>query len=395
MSIPQPDYYHAFLRDAFGWGGVLTSAIGFAENCEQRGQRCVLLGVGASQPRLHEAPLRHNVTLPAPGRLWRVRQWRIAQFLREAVSKLPPPRRAFVAHSPQWALAARRAWPEVRVVYRYPCLLTHCLPFTWPTGQPASLWTRLDHLAIRRLEHRVFDSVDQILSPTAANTREIIDFHPSCASRIVEVAFGCRHLTLTRETRLARRHACEWHADTFAILAIGVCELNKGFELALRALAKLDQRFSLVILGDGPRRAELAAQVHELDLAARVRFVDPTDDLAGWFAAADCVLSTSHYDAYPNVIREAMASGRAVLVPRHDPPRVTAGVAETVTEADAGLLYDRQDLDSLVAAIRSLARDDRARQLGENGRRYAAEHFHWQRAVDILSAAHPADTRAW
>ena len=49
-----------------------------------------------------------------------------------------------------------------------------------------------------------------------------------------------------------------------------------------------------------------------------------------WHAAADCAISTSFYDTFPTTIKEALCHARPVLVPRHAPPQVYAGMAEVV-----------------------------------------------------------------
>jgi glycosyltransferase involved in cell wall biosynthesis len=71
----------------------------------------------------------------------------------------------------------------------------------------------------------------------------------------------------------------------------------------------------LVFLGRGPLGPALAARAQELGLAGRVELVGEVapEALALWYAAADVLLLTSLREGRPNVVLEALASGRPVL----------------------------------------------------------------------------------
>jgi len=97
------------------------------------------------------------------------------------------------------------------------------------------------------------------------------------------------------------------------------------------------------------------------------------------------VLSTSHYDMYPNAIQEGLAHGLPVIVPHHAPPEVHVGAAEVVSAADAGLLHDRGRSGALAAALNKLPRGDAlAAQLGACALSVARERAGWDNCVDAI-----------
>ena len=98
------------------------------------------------------------------------------------------------------------------------------------------------------------------------------------------------------------------------ILAAGRLVKEKGFDVALRAFALLDDpEAKLVIVGEGERRAELEALAAELDVADRVRLPGYVPDIRPWLEIARTFLLTSWYEGYAAVIVEALGAGRQVV----------------------------------------------------------------------------------
>lgn len=101
-----------------------------------------------------------------------------------------------------------------------------------------------------------------------------------------------------------------WFADggPVPIVAAGSLAPWKGFADLIRAVALLpDAR--LLILGEGPLRAELAALVAELGLTARVKLPGRVANPLKYFARARISALSSHVEGMPNVLVEAMMCG--------------------------------------------------------------------------------------
>jgi glycosyltransferase involved in cell wall biosynthesis len=386
------DYYLTVYCDAYGWGGALSFTLALASALDERGHSSLIIGTkaGAADPPCPAQPDRLNVPLTLPRGLWRLRSWCAAQTLARQLRRIPPPNIASVAISPFWLLAARQAWPEVPAFYKFPCLLANCQPFTWPNGRPPSFWQRVDSAGIRRAERQAFMHADLTIAPTPENRAEILAFAPHAAARVVSCHYGVRPLTVTPDLRAAHRGRLALDPDTFLILLAGPCDRNKAFDLAIRVLPQLDPRAQLAIVGDGPLRPDLLRLADALGLAPRIHCPGPQHDIAPWYAAADCVLSTSFYDTCPNVIREAMLCGRPVVLPRHDPPHVYAGLAEFVATQGGGRTYDRRRPESLVQVLNQLIHARAATAaLGQTAQRVAHEHFRWERFLDLILARPP------
>lgn len=100
------------------------------------------------------------------------------------------------------------------------------------------------------------------------------------------------------------------------VVCIGRLDEQKGqrwlIEHAPRWLAQVPGH-DLLLVGDGPDRAALEAQVRAAGLAGRVHFLGWTTVVPTILVVADLLVLPSFWEGMPNVILEAMAAGRAVV----------------------------------------------------------------------------------
>jgi glycosyltransferase involved in cell wall biosynthesis len=172
--------------------------------------------------------------------------------------------------------------------------------------------------------------------------------------------------------RFTPRVACA--NGVLRLLAVGRLVEKKGFHFLIAALAGLKIPFTLTIAGDGPERERLRQLIMLNNLENRVVFCGSVthSELPRMYAEADVVVvpsiqdRTGDRDGLPNVVLEAMASGRALVA-------TDAGaIASAITDNENGLLVEPCDPVALGHAIRRLAENKELReQLGCNGRRRA------------------------
>jgi glycosyltransferase involved in cell wall biosynthesis len=83
------------------------------------------------------------------------------------------------------------------------------------------------------------------------------------------------------------------------------------------ALASLDERFVLVVLGDGPARRRLRGVVGDLGLKDRVHFLgDVTlEERRRWMNTASVLLPMSEYEDVEMLALEAAAIGKPLIIP--------------------------------------------------------------------------------
>lgn len=155
-------------------------------------------------------------------------------------------------------------------------------------------------------------------------------------------------------TQCVRLPALDDHDQPFApardgkiILAAGRLVDEKGFDLALRAFARLeDKEARLVIAGEGPRRSALAALAVELGVADRVVLPGYVPDIRPWLEAARAFLLTSFYEGYAAVIVEALGAGRPVVS-----TACTPAARELLTAGDGSYVAPIGDIDALAEGL--------------------------------------------
>jgi glycosyltransferase involved in cell wall biosynthesis len=164
---------------------------------------------------------------------------------------------------------------------------------------------------------------------------------------------------------------------------------KKGVDVLIEALALLrdaGREVSCAIAGDGPCLEGLRGRAAGRGLD-RVRFLGalPHERVVDLLREARlCVLPCrvsvdGDRDALPTVLLEAMAAGLACV------STPIGGVPEIIVPGETGLLVPPEDAAGLAAAIRRILEDgDRARRMGEAGRRRAERLFDRRRNVSTL-----------
>ncbi|GAC1429133.1 MAG: hypothetical protein NVSMB65_02460 [Chloroflexota bacterium] len=156
------------------------------------------------------------------------------------------------------------------------------------------------------------------------------------------------------------------HAQPY-IFAIGRHVWNKGFDVLLRAYARVAREYGdvdLILAGDGPEHANLTA------LAINRAFV------ATYFRHCCFFVLPSLREPFGIVILEAMAAGKAVIVTR------AGGVPEIIRHDHTGLLIPAGDDVALVTALEQLLRDPaRATELGRAGAQIVSHRYAWDKVA--------------
>jgi glycosyltransferase involved in cell wall biosynthesis len=166
----------------------------------------------------------------------------------------------------------------------------------------------------------------------------------------------------------------------FLIGAAGRLVAEKGMDLLIAAVARLDAPWRLEIAGDGPDLPSLRRQAAAQGVADRVQFLGrrPSADMPALLRRWDVLVMASRSrpnwkEQFGRSAVEAMSCGTPVVV--------TCSAELPNVVGPAGLTFPEGDVPALQACLRRLASSpDLRRRLGEAGRQRVLAHY-TQRAV--------------
>jgi glycogen(starch) synthase len=158
------------------------------------------------------------------------------------------------------------------------------------------------------------------------------------------------------------------------ILTVAALEERKGVQhvvAAIPALLAAHPTLRYLVVGDGPYRATLQAQVRGLGLERHVHFVGAVTDVRPYYAHADLFCLLSRGEGLPNALLEAWAMGLPVVVAQQPP-------FDAIVPSECGLTVRESDLTDVVKAIESLLGDEgRRKRMGDAGRRHVLAEYTW------------------
>lgn len=195
--------------------------------------------------------------------------------------------------------------------------------------------------------------------------------------RIIHVPVDYARLQKSSDSEeIRRRYGLP--AGARIILSVGALKRRKGFDVLLRAFARVvpkEPRACLVIVGSGDSR-ELRELASALEIPSKVYFPGVTieDDLTSLYQTSEvfALLPRSerwHFEGFGIVYLEAGACGKPVVGTR------SGGVPEAIRHNETGFIVDEGDDEAAASAIvRLLSDPSLATSMGEAGRRWAATH---------------------
>ncbi len=209
--------------------------------------------------------------------------------------------------------------------------------------------------ALKRAYNSIMAKGDIVIANSQYTADHILREHGVDPDRMTVIPRGVDMALFDPKTfNLGDRHAkrAQWGVPDDKTLILLPARLTrwKGQTIALEALARLDDKFHLVLLGDAQGReayvSELKDQAARLNLKDRVYFPGHDTDIARAYYAADIVICPStDPEAFGRTAAEAQAMERPVIVSDH------GGAVDVVEHGKAGWRVPPGDAMALANAI--------------------------------------------
>ena len=224
------------------------------------------------------------------------------------------------------------------------------------------------------LVHALFRRADVLhaIAPQALERADSLVFPFRDRFNVVPLGLDAERFLALERDRPGARALRERFGDPY-LLFVGRLRHYKGLHVLLDAMPRVPAR--LVIVGEGPKGAELRAQARRLEVADRVHVAGSVDDatLLDHLAAAGIGLlpSSTPTEAFGLAMIEAMASGLPVIS-----TELGTGTSYVNEDGVTGLIVPANDPDALASGIGRLLADPGLRgRMGAAGRIRVRENF--------------------
>jgi GalNAc-alpha-(1->4)-GalNAc-alpha-(1->3)-diNAcBac-PP-undecaprenol alpha-1,4-N-acetyl-D-galactosaminyltransferase len=141
------------------------------------------------------------------------------------------------------------------------------------------------------------------------------------------------------------------------ILTVGRCDNNKNQTLIIKAFAKIDTSWKLILCGDGPLLNELKELSLKLCISDRVEFTGIVKDIDYFYKKASIFALSSKSEGFPNVLLEALSFKCACITT--DCPY---GPKDMITHNKNGFLIPLNDDESFSYHLNKLVNEDTIRK---------------------------------
>jgi len=213
-----------------------------------------------------------------------------------------------------------------------------------------------------RLEHEIIGCADLMLASTESEVEDLVHLYGGVRERVAVVPPGVDHDRFnpgTAAERAATRESLGL-GDRPVILFAGRIQPLKGADLAVRALAALDDPRVVLLIVGGPsgiqgerETAALRALSVELGVSDRIRWMPPQphDAVAAMYRIADVCVVPSRAESFGLVALEAAACGTPVVA------AAVGGLTSIVIDGETGFLVDSRSAEDFAAPIARILGD--------------------------------------
>jgi len=228
---------------------------------------------------------------------------------------------------------------------------------------------------VGRLNRMLTRWTDRFIAVAEPHGRYLVEneFFPACKVSVIPNGVDTERFRPNSAARAPIRSflGIPAQAPVFGIVAALRPEKNHAlFVAAAERIGRAVPDAHFLIVGDGPQRdlIQNAARAHGMD--RQTHLLGNRSDIPNLLAALDVFMLTSHQEANPVSILEALAAGVPVIATR------VGSVPETVREGITGYLAEPGDVARLASRGVYLATHaDVAARLGAQGRRLVVKNW--------------------
>ncbi len=188
--------------------------------------------------------------------------------------------------------------------------------------------------------------------------------------------------------RLEMRRTLGWPGEKYIVLYAGAHGMSNDLEVVLRAAEELSNNLAILFyfVGDGKEKTHLIKQAESMKLR-NVQFLPPVSkkEINRILSAADACVAIlkpveMYKTTYPNKVFDYMAVGKPIVL------AIDGVIRGVVESANCGIFCEPGNPDAIADAVKFLYNNqNKAQQMGLNGRKYLETHFDRRKTAENLA----------
>ena len=204
---------------------------------------------------------------------------------------------------------------------------------------------------------------------------------PGIAKRCSDLGWQKPVITISNFTQIVKfkkvsRNTLNTPASNFIITASGRFVPRKGFDVLIRAIAKL-KNVTLWLMGEGQERQNLLDLASELDISDRVKFLGWVEAPIHYIKASDAFVMPSRHEPLGNALLEAWQAKVPTVSTKSEGP------TWYMRDKFDGILTDIDDVEQMTLALQKLMEDEHLREFYvKNASERLKQMFDEQSVVD-------------
>lgn len=300
-------------------------------------------------------------------RSWKVEQEKIKKsvFLKSATIKIKKRYDTKYIHIPKNVKKTlTQIQPDIVIGSEYNPTIIQAVRYCKKKGIPYVSWTDgtlFSERNINRLQRLLRSYVIHTASSYIASStksKEAQQFYGADADKI-----RISYLTVDIDRYLQERG----QVQEPRLLCVGSLIERKGIDLLLRACARVNSPWHLVLAGQGPEETNLRRLAKSLGIEGQVEFLGYLNqkELLEEYKKSYCLVLPTREDCFALVILEAMCSGLPVICSRY-----ADGANDLVEDGKTGYIVDPFDEAAFSQSIETLLKEPKkARLMGKQAQR--------------------------
>jgi len=215
---------------------------------------------------------------------------------------------------------------------------------------------------------------DAFIAVAKPHGQFLVNFEKFPVSKVAVIPNGVdtNRFHPSHESKIQVRRELDLAPGTPLVGIVAALRPEKNHALFLNAASRVIDKIPkahFVIVGDGPERTNIEKTIAALNLGQSLSLLGTRSDTPSLLAAMDVFALTSHNEASPVSILEALSCGVPVVSTR------VGSVAESVHDQWNGFTVEPGDVDAVAERVQYLLMNkETAETMGNNGREHVQSH---------------------